>query len=68
LKAKRDLRSGENKLRVYHELYSRLPIRKSASPLNLAVAQPGLQPADAGAGVVAGALRVRSRRPLRLPS
>ncbi|WP_411069977.1 CDP-glycerol glycerophosphotransferase family protein [Streptomyces sp. cmx-4-25] len=28
LKAKRDLKSGENKLRVYHELYSRLPIRK----------------------------------------
>ncbi|MGW8766900.1 bifunctional glycosyltransferase/CDP-glycerol:glycerophosphate glycerophosphotransferase [Streptomyces sp. NPDC055815] len=28
LKAKRDLNSGETKLRVYHELYSKLPIKK----------------------------------------
>ncbi|WP_055603678.1 bifunctional glycosyltransferase/CDP-glycerol:glycerophosphate glycerophosphotransferase [Streptomyces aureus] len=28
LKAKKDLRSGETKLRVYHDFYSKLPIRK----------------------------------------
>ncbi|MFJ5093308.1 CDP-glycerol glycerophosphotransferase family protein [Streptomyces sp. NPDC088557] len=28
LKAKRDLNSGETKLRVYHDFYSKLPIRK----------------------------------------
>ncbi|MFF1505986.1 CDP-glycerol glycerophosphotransferase family protein [Streptomyces sp. NPDC058326] len=28
LKAKKDLHSGETKLRVYHEFYSKLPIRK----------------------------------------
>ncbi|MGW9449471.1 bifunctional glycosyltransferase/CDP-glycerol:glycerophosphate glycerophosphotransferase [Streptomyces sp. NPDC055632] len=28
LKARRDLNSGETKLRVYHEFYSKLPIRK----------------------------------------
>ncbi|RSS84117.1 CDP-glycerol:glycerophosphate glycerophosphotransferase, partial [Streptomyces sp. WAC02707] len=28
LKAKKDLNSGETKLRVYHEFYSKLPIRK----------------------------------------